>query len=104
MGCFFIPFLFAFNVVFIKVFLFTYFSMNSSRKDPRQRDPEYFLEHLKFFINLYQRNDLEVSGETYSNFQEFLDIYDTSENETFYNTRKVAELVSIQIKESTQNM
>ncbi|CAD6993459.1 unnamed protein product [Ceratitis capitata] len=65
-----------------------------SRKDPRQRDPEYFLEHLKFFINLYQRNDLEVSGETYSNFQEFLDIYDTSENETFYNTRKVAELLS----------
>nr|XP_014090434.2 sodium channel protein Nach-like [Bactrocera oleae] len=66
----------------------------SSAKDLNGRDVDYFMERLKFFINLYQRNDLEVNGEAYSNFQAMLDTYDIYENETFYNTRRVAEMLS----------
>ncbi|XP_017479720.1 PREDICTED: LOW QUALITY PROTEIN: sodium channel protein Nach-like, partial [Rhagoletis zephyria] len=65
-----------------------------SAKDPSQRSVDYFLERLKFFINLYQKNDQEVYGEVYSNFQAFLDVFDTYDNETFYNTRRVAEMLS----------
>lgn len=67
----------------------------SSAKDPEGRDVDYFMERLKFFINLYQRNDIEVNAEVYSNFQAFLDTYDTYENETFYNTWRVAKMVRI---------
>ncbi|XP_054087397.1 pickpocket protein 19 [Zeugodacus cucurbitae] len=65
-----------------------------SAKDPKGRDVDHFMERLKFFINLYQRNDLEVDPEVYSTFQAFLDTHDTYENETFYNTRRVAEMLS----------
>ena len=71
--------------------LFMYYY--SSAKDLNGRDVDFFMERLKFFINLYQRNDLEVNGEAYSNFQAMLDTYDIYENETFYNTRRVAEMV-----------
>lgn len=77
----------------ICVHLFMYYY--SSAKDPEGRDVDYFMERLKFFINLYQRNDIEVNAEVYSNFQAFLDTYDTYENETFYNTWRVAKMVRI---------
>ncbi|XP_054729193.1 sodium channel protein Nach-like [Anastrepha obliqua] len=65
-----------------------------SAKDPNGRTVDYFMEHLKFFISLYLKSDQDVDLDIYSNFQAFLDIYDTYENETFYNTRRIMQMLA----------
>ncbi|XP_018786778.1 PREDICTED: sodium channel protein Nach [Bactrocera latifrons] len=65
-----------------------------SEKDFQGRSVDFFMEHLRFFIQFYQKIDLDVDAEEFSNFQALLDKYDIYENDTFYDTRRVAEMLT----------
>lgn len=69
-------------------------SSSSQSNDPSPRELKYYLDKLTNLRQLYMLGDKETINDDYANFQAFLDIFGTWNNETFFNTRRIMHMVS----------
>ncbi|XP_062126004.1 sodium channel protein Nach [Drosophila sulfurigaster albostrigata] len=78
--------------------VFTY-ARELQSNDPAFRQVEYFAEQLKYLSKLYVIGEVNDDVEEYLNFQAFLDLFGTWNNETFFNTRRIMKLLSPKCEE-----
>lgn len=67
--------------------------MCSQRNDPSARELDYYVEQLKYLRNLYVIGNSNIDIDAYLTFQAFLDLFGTWYNETFWNTRRIMQMV-----------
>lgn len=55
---------------------------------------DQFLEQIRYFNSLYFKFDRVENYTQFERFQNFLDIFGTEDNETFYDVLKIVKMVS----------
>ncbi|KAH8311971.1 hypothetical protein KR044_008825 [Drosophila immigrans] len=76
----------------------TNYALELQNNDPAYREVDYYVEKLKYLSKLYLVN-VNADVDEYLNFQAFLDIFGTWNNETFFNTRRIMRLLSPKCKD-----
>lgn len=64
------------------------------KNDPSDRELNYYVDQLKYLGKLYFLGSVSSDIEEYLNFQAFLDLFGTWNNETFFNTRRIMIMAS----------
>ncbi|EDW16499.2 sodium channel protein Nach [Drosophila mojavensis] len=72
----------------------TAYALELQSNDPSPRELKYYLDKLTNLRQLYMLGDKETINDDYANFQAFLDIFGTWNNETFFNTRRIMHMLS----------
>ncbi|XP_023166385.2 sodium channel protein Nach [Drosophila hydei] len=67
----------------------TAYALELQNNDPSPHDLKYYLDNLIHLRKLYMIGDKEAENDDYINFQAFLDIFGTWNNETFFDTRRI---------------
>ncbi|KAH8406642.1 hypothetical protein KR222_001547 [Zaprionus bogoriensis] len=72
----------------------THYARELQNNDPAVRELEYYVTQLKYLRNLYFIGNSEIDVEAYLNFQSFLELFGTWYNETFWNTRRIMQMLA----------
>ncbi|XP_030573973.1 sodium channel protein Nach [Drosophila novamexicana] len=72
----------------------TRYALELQRNDPSPRELKYYLDMLTYLRKLYIPGERDSDVDDYVNFQAFLDIFGTWNNETFFDTRRIMRMVT----------
>ncbi|EDV91046.1 sodium channel protein Nach [Drosophila grimshawi] len=72
----------------------TKYALELQHSDPVPHSLKYYLDKLRYLRKLYVSNEMDVDAEDLVNFQAFLDIFGTWDNETFFSTRRIMNMLA----------